>query len=94
MVISASLQTVPKPIEFEVEDSQLFGTAAALAPAGAPLGTPRTPRVVGLNIRAAFVAPPGHLLLAVDYSQVWARLLLHREARSPCLRIWLQHVCC
>ncbi|MBX5476198.1 MAG: DNA polymerase I [Clostridia bacterium] len=32
---------------------------------------------MGRQLRKAFVAPPGHLLLAVDYSQIELRLLAH-----------------
>ncbi|MBM3187581.1 MAG: DNA polymerase I [Chloroflexi bacterium] len=32
---------------------------------------------LGRKVRAAFVAPPGHMLLACDYSQVELRLLAH-----------------
>ncbi|MBE3590025.1 MAG: DNA polymerase I [Firmicutes bacterium] len=32
---------------------------------------------LGRQLRRAFVAPPGHLLLAVDYSQIELRLLAH-----------------
>jgi DNA polymerase I-like protein with 3'-5' exonuclease and polymerase domains len=32
-------------------------------------------RTVQLNIRAAFVAPPGYVILAVDYSQASGLLL-------------------
>jgi DNA polymerase-1 len=40
----------------------------------------RTPR--GGEIRRAFVAPPGHLLLIADYSQVELRLLAHLSGDS------------
>ncbi|KAF5828434.1 hypothetical protein DUNSADRAFT_17613 [Dunaliella salina] len=45
-----NLQTVPKPIEYELE-----------GPNGGK---------IHFNMRAAFVASPGHVLLAVDYCQV------------------------
>lgn len=52
-----NLQTVPKPIEYELEG--------------------RNGGKIQFNMRAAFVASPGHVLLAVDYCQVELRLMAH-----------------
>lgn len=69
----ASLQTVPKATEFELEDSQLF-KGSGEPDRARPISSPKT---VQLNIRAAFVAPPGHVLLTADYCQVELRMMAH-----------------
>ncbi|MCJ7777989.1 MAG: DNA polymerase, partial [Sedimentisphaerales bacterium] len=38
----------------------------------------RTP--LGRRIRQAFIAPPGHLILACDYSQIELRIMAHLSA--------------
>ncbi len=45
---------------------------------------------LGREIRAAFVAPPGHLLLSVDYSQIELRLMAH-FSQDPLLVHAYQH---
>ncbi len=44
----------------------------------------RTPQ--GRKIRQAFVAPPGHLLLAADYSQIELRIMAHLSADEGLLK--------
>ena len=44
----------------------------------------RTPE--GRRIRQAFVAPPGHVLLAADYSQIELRIMAHLSADDGLLR--------
>jgi hypothetical protein len=48
--------------------------AAALTTVAAPAGSVLARR--SLNLRAAFVAPPGSVILAADYKQVWSLLLV------------------
>jgi DNA polymerase-1 len=44
----------------------------------------------GLRIREAFVAPPGHVLLCADYSQIEPRLLAHLSQDPRLLSIFAQ----
>mmetsp|Transcript_26656 Transcript_26656/g.68670 ORF Transcript_26656/g.68670 Transcript_26656/m.68670 type:complete len:1313 (+) Transcript_26656:1912-5850(+) len=64
-----SLHVVPRPIEYD------------LAVPGSEVGTSNSPKdhmhTVSLNIRAAFVAPPGHVFLSVDYKQLELRIMAH-----------------
>jgi len=60
-------QTMPKPIEFDVNGSQPLVLEGDQSEPAAPRLPP-----VSLNIRAAFVPPPGCVILSVDYSQVGA----------------------
>jgi hypothetical protein len=62
-----NLQTVPKPVTFFVDASQL-GEEATPEAAAQP---------ITCNIRAAFVAPPGWVMLGADYCQLELRLMAH-----------------
>ena len=48
----------------------------------------RTPE--GRRIRAAFVAPPGHVLMAADYSQIELRIMAHLSGDASLLRAFAE----
>jgi DNA polymerase I len=48
----------------------------------------RTPE--GRRIRQAFVAPPGHVLLAADYSQIELRIMAHLSGDASLLRAFAE----
>ena len=48
----------------------------------------RTPE--GRRIRQAFVAPPGHLLMAADYSQIELRIMAHLSGDESLLRAFAE----
>eukprot|EP00198_Chlamydomonas_reinhardtii_P012144 XP_001701481.1 DNA polymerase theta [Chlamydomonas reinhardtii] len=88
-----NLQTVPRPVEYTFMASQLSQASAGTPPAagadGAELkllpgeerggGAGEGGRSVTLhfNLRSAFVAPPGYMVLAADYKQIELRLMAH-----------------
>lgn len=67
-----NLQTVPRSIEFTVTVTPTSKGAAELAPVTSP---DRRRQVC--NLRRAFVAPPGRVLLCCDYRQLELRLVAH-----------------
>ncbi|KAK9836945.1 hypothetical protein WJX81_001769 [Elliptochloris bilobata] len=64
-----NLQCIPRPRAFQVYDSH--------TPAG---GGPKGLHEHNANLRAAFVAPPGRVLLSADYGQLELRLMAHFSA--------------
>ncbi|GFR45959.1 hypothetical protein Agub_g7428, partial [Astrephomene gubernaculifera] len=79
-----NLQTIPRPVQYSFQLSQQsgeplpleLGEAAPGAEAGGGGGGPRT-IIMHFNLRTAFVAPPGHLVLTADYKQIELRLMAH-----------------
>lgn len=72
-----SLQTIPKPITFTrtLTPSSQPGSGSSSGTGSGGAGG----RVVeeSCNLRAAFVAPPGAVLVSVDYCQLELRLMAH-----------------
>lgn len=73
MLTHAPLQAVTK---YTVQARQHTAAGSQL-PQTAAIPAPTADCVLEINIRDAFVAPKGRLLLAADYSQVELRLLAH-----------------
>jgi DNA polymerase theta len=79
-----SLQTIPRPVEYQLALSPASQAATAAAAAcddvsgSMAAGSPAAVMQQQLsNIRAAFVAPRGSVLMSVDYCQIELRLMAH-----------------
>ncbi|KAF6260747.1 hypothetical protein COO60DRAFT_857116 [Scenedesmus sp. NREL 46B-D3] len=90
-----SLQTIPRPVEYQLAlspGSQASAAAAAAADgddsgsSGADAASPAAVMQQQLsNIRAAFVAPAGSVLVSADYCQIELRLMAHFSADASLL---------
>lgn len=72
-----SLQTIPRPVEYQLALSPASQAAAAAGDdvtAGSPVAVMQQQLS---NIRAAFVAPCGSVLVSADYCQIELRLMAH-----------------
>lgn len=67
-----SLQTIPRPLDYELAITPTSQNGATATGDGAQLMQQQQ-----VNIRAAFVAPPGCVLLSADYGQIELRLMAH-----------------
>lgn len=67
-----SLQTIPKPVQFEIQ-----ATITSQSNADAHADNTVKTLVETSNMRAAFVAPEGFVLLSADYCQLELRLMAH-----------------
>jgi DNA polymerase theta len=74
-----SLQTIPKPASFQrllsPESQPASAGGGAVGSAGSAGGRREVTEVC--NIRAAFVAERGRVMLSADYAQVEFRLMAH-----------------